>query len=109
MSLFFRRMGTGRFPLFLPGLLYLMCYWLMVWKRRFFRFYHDAALNKKTVVTTSLISIGASSFIFMLLAFIFKGAVSSVSDIDPKIYHLCHIDPGFGCFGNHSVFVVKSQ
>ncbi|MGY8914439.1 MAG: lipopolysaccharide biosynthesis protein, partial [Flavobacteriales bacterium] len=50
----------------------------------FFRFYHDADLNKKTVVTTSLLSIGGSSLIFMLLAFIFKGAVSSFSDIEPQ-------------------------
>lgn len=50
----------------------------------FFRFYHDSALNRKTVVTTSLISIGVSSFVFLLLAFIFKGAVSSVSDIEPQ-------------------------
>ncbi len=50
----------------------------------FFRFYNDTSLNKKAVVTTSLISIGVSSFIFMLLAFIFKGAISSISDIDPQ-------------------------
>ncbi len=50
----------------------------------FFRFYHDADLNKKTVVTTSLLSIGGSSLVFMLLAFIFKGAVSSFSDIEPQ-------------------------
>tara|TARA_R110002051_G_scaffold296516_1_gene362629 strand:- start:881 stop:2344 length:1464 start_codon:yes stop_codon:yes gene_type:complete len=50
----------------------------------FFRFYHDAAHNKKTVVTTSLISIGATSLIFMILAFILKGVFPSVSDIDPK-------------------------
>ncbi len=50
----------------------------------FFRFYHDAELNKKTVVTTSLLSIGGSSLVFMLLAFIFKGAVSSFSDIEPQ-------------------------
>lgn len=50
----------------------------------FFRFYHDVGLNKKTVVTTSLLSIGGSSLIFMLLAFIFKGAISSFSDIEPQ-------------------------
>ncbi len=50
----------------------------------FFRFYHDAELNKKTVVTTSLLSIGGSSLVFMLLAFMFKGAVSSFSDIEPQ-------------------------
>ena len=50
----------------------------------FFRFYHDAGLNKKTVVTTSLLSIGGSSLLFMLLAFLFKGAISSFSDIDPQ-------------------------
>ncbi|MEJ1221540.1 lipopolysaccharide biosynthesis protein [Sediminicola sp. 1XM1-17] len=50
----------------------------------FFRYYHDSTLNKKTVVTTSLISIGASSFVFMFLAFLFKGAVSTFSDIDPQ-------------------------
>lgn len=50
----------------------------------FFRFYHDSTLNKKTVVTTSLISIGASSLIFMILAFLFKGAISSFSNIDPQ-------------------------
>ncbi|MEQ8418982.1 MAG: oligosaccharide flippase family protein [Arenibacter algicola] len=50
----------------------------------FFRFYNDTSLNKKTVVTTSLISIGVSSFIFMLLAFMFKGTISSISDIDPQ-------------------------
>lgn len=50
----------------------------------FFRFYNDNSLNKKTVVTTSLISIGVSSFIFMLLAFMFKGTISSISDIDPQ-------------------------
>jgi O-antigen/teichoic acid export membrane protein len=50
----------------------------------FFRFYHDAAQNRKTVVTTSLMSIGGTSLLFMLLAFIFKGAISSFSDIDPK-------------------------
>ncbi|RTE54901.1 polysaccharide biosynthesis protein [Arenibacter aquaticus] len=50
----------------------------------FFRFYHDASLNKKTVVTTSLLSIGASSFTFLLLAFMFRGAISAISDIDPQ-------------------------
>jgi O-antigen/teichoic acid export membrane protein len=50
----------------------------------FFRFYHDAALNRKTVVTTSLISIGSTSIAFMLLAFMFKGAVSTFSDIEPQ-------------------------
>jgi O-antigen/teichoic acid export membrane protein len=49
----------------------------------FFRFY-TRAVDRKTVVTTSLISIGATTILFVVLAFLFKEAVAGFTNIDGK-------------------------
>lgn len=48
----------------------------------FFRFYHDKEENKKTVVTTSLLAIGGSTFLFLVLAFAFLNQISEAIRID---------------------------
>ncbi|MCK0192609.1 oligosaccharide flippase family protein [Arenibacter sp. F20364] len=49
----------------------------------FFRFY-TKAIDRKTVVTTSLISIGVTTLVFLVLAFLFKDAVAGFTNIDEK-------------------------
>ncbi len=49
----------------------------------FFRFYTRSD-DRKTVVTTSLISIVATTFLFVVFAFLFKDSVASFTNIDEK-------------------------
>ncbi|UWX55037.1 oligosaccharide flippase family protein [Maribacter litopenaei] len=49
----------------------------------FFRFYKDTE-NKKKVVSTSLISLGVSSLVFLLIGLIFKSAIATSLNIEPK-------------------------
>ena len=49
----------------------------------FFRFYSKSS-NKETVISTSLISILASTFLFLLLALSFQETTASLLNIDPK-------------------------
>tara|TARA_R110002020_G_scaffold122487_7_gene278001 strand:- start:12145 stop:13608 length:1464 start_codon:yes stop_codon:yes gene_type:complete len=50
----------------------------------FFRFYHDTAQPRKRVVTTSLLSIGGSSLLFLLLATIFRDPIATMTEIEPE-------------------------
>ncbi|RRQ49985.1 polysaccharide biosynthesis protein [Maribacter algicola] len=49
----------------------------------FFRFYKDSE-NKKKVVSTSLLSLGVSSFIFLLIGLLFKSALATALNIEPR-------------------------
>ena len=49
----------------------------------FFRFYKDSE-NKKKVVSTSLISLGFSSFVFLLIGLLFKSAIATALNIEPR-------------------------
>lgn len=49
----------------------------------FFRFYSNAQ-DRNTVVTTSLVSIMASTFIFLVTAFLFKGTIATFTNIEAK-------------------------
>ena len=49
----------------------------------FFRFFHGDE-NKETVVSTSLISILATTFLFTVVAFLFQNTIAEIIDIDVK-------------------------
>ncbi|PIB23416.1 lipopolysaccharide biosynthesis protein [Maribacter sp. 4G9] len=49
----------------------------------FFRFYKDSE-NKKKVVSTSLLSLGASSIVFLLIGLLFKSALATALNIEPR-------------------------
>lgn len=52
----------------------------------FFRFYNKVE-DRKKVVTTSLISIGASTIIFVILALIFKDHIANFTNIEVRYIH----------------------
>ncbi|WP_026813583.1 oligosaccharide flippase family protein [Arenibacter certesii] len=52
----------------------------------FFRFYNKAE-DRKKVVTTSLISIGATTLIFVIIALIFKDVIAHLTNIEVKYIH----------------------
>ncbi|MDX1363449.1 MAG: oligosaccharide flippase family protein [Arenibacter latericius] len=52
----------------------------------FFRFYNKVE-DRKKVVTTSLISIGASTLVFVIIALLFKDSIAHLTNIESKYIH----------------------